>query len=294
MDYGWQVMSLERNESRLGAAMIMEGSWFHAIIVRGRPNLVEYQQDTISVSELYILKCTNCFLSFYIARCQYGAFELRPSNHSADKWRGRGMRILYIFACRADAEIVNECWHNWPTNLHEVVSIGKVEEVMCLLYPVSFQVRCRHPITLIRYADKRIVDIMTVYIESNNMHLELIRNSKQCWLYSRLLLRTYGFNPISPIDWASTHSPAMLACSLDGSRCSCHAYQNVSNTTQFNRCHFWTVIGDSNYLLFAPFLTGQVDSRPWVNARLVWKIGQPWLRWTTVLCLLIQYWYARF
>ena len=28
MDYGWLVMSLERNASRLGAAMIMEGSWF--------------------------------------------------------------------------------------------------------------------------------------------------------------------------------------------------------------------------------------------------------------------------
>ena len=28
-------MSLERNASRLGAVMIMEGSWFQAIIVRG-------------------------------------------------------------------------------------------------------------------------------------------------------------------------------------------------------------------------------------------------------------------
>ena len=29
-------MSLERNASRLGGAMIMESSWFHAIIVRGK------------------------------------------------------------------------------------------------------------------------------------------------------------------------------------------------------------------------------------------------------------------
>ena len=36
MDYGWLVMSLERNASRLGAVMIMEGSWFQAIIVRGK------------------------------------------------------------------------------------------------------------------------------------------------------------------------------------------------------------------------------------------------------------------
>ena len=33
MDYGRLVMSLERNETRLGAAMIMKGSWFQAIIV---------------------------------------------------------------------------------------------------------------------------------------------------------------------------------------------------------------------------------------------------------------------
>ena len=47
-------MSIERNASILGAAMMMEGSWFQAIIVRGRPNPVEHEQDTISVSELYI------------------------------------------------------------------------------------------------------------------------------------------------------------------------------------------------------------------------------------------------
>ena len=36
MDYGWLVRSLERNASRLGAAMIIEGSWFQAIIVCGK------------------------------------------------------------------------------------------------------------------------------------------------------------------------------------------------------------------------------------------------------------------
>ena len=35
MDYGRLVMCLERNASRLGAATIMEGSWFQAIIVSG-------------------------------------------------------------------------------------------------------------------------------------------------------------------------------------------------------------------------------------------------------------------
>ena len=37
MDYGrLVVMGLERNASRLGAVMIMESSWFQAIIVRGK------------------------------------------------------------------------------------------------------------------------------------------------------------------------------------------------------------------------------------------------------------------
>ena len=34
-----------------------------------------------------------------------------------------------------------------------------------------------------------------------------------------------------------------------------NAYQDISNTNQFDRCHFRTVIGDSNSLLFTPFLT---------------------------------------
>ena len=43
-------------------------------------------------------------------------------------------------------------------------------------------------------------------------------------------LRSDGLNAISPTDWAPKYSPAKLAYSLDGSRCSCHAYHNVSNT----------------------------------------------------------------
>ena len=36
----------------------------------------------------------------------------------------------------------------------------------------------RHPITILHYADKRIVNITNVYIESNNLQLELIRYFK--------------------------------------------------------------------------------------------------------------------
>ena len=35
MDYGWLVMSLDRNETRLGAATILEDGLFQAIIACG-------------------------------------------------------------------------------------------------------------------------------------------------------------------------------------------------------------------------------------------------------------------
>ena len=39
-------MSLERNASRLGASMIMEGSWFQAIIVRGKKENLECHSES--------------------------------------------------------------------------------------------------------------------------------------------------------------------------------------------------------------------------------------------------------
>ena len=47
---------------------------------------------------------------------------------------------------------------------------------------------------LLRCAHKRIVDIMKVYIEKNNMQVELIRFRKKYRLYSCLLLRSEEFN----------------------------------------------------------------------------------------------------
>ena len=41
------------------------------------------------------------------------------------------------------------------------------------IYNVLWVTFC-HPIMLLRYADKRIVNIMKVYIERNNFQLELI------------------------------------------------------------------------------------------------------------------------
>ena len=50
---------------------------------------------------------------------------------------------------------------------------------------------------LLRCADKRIVNIMKVYIERNNLQLELVWYHKKCWLYSCLLMWSIRFNAIS-------------------------------------------------------------------------------------------------
>ena len=47
---------------------------------------------------------------------------------------------------------------------------------------------------LLRCVRKCIVNIMKVYIERNNMQVELIRFRKKYRLYSRLLLRNEEFN----------------------------------------------------------------------------------------------------
>ena len=49
-----------------------------------------------------------------------------------------------------------------------------------------------------KLTNKRIVNINKVYIERNNLQVELIRCCKKCLLYSRL--RSNGFNAISPTE----------------------------------------------------------------------------------------------
>ena len=56
----------------------------------------------------------------------------------------------------------------------------------CLSVPL---VRFRHPITLLRAADKRIVNIMKAYIERNNLQLELIRYCKMLILFMFTFVR---------------------------------------------------------------------------------------------------------
>ena len=93
--------------------------------------------------------------------------------------------------------------------------------------PRATFVRFRLQVTLLRYADKRIDNIMKMHIEKKNLQLELIRYRKKSTFYVYFWVQ------------CTESSPAMLAYSLDGSTCSSHAarvYFNVSNTNQFDHC----------------------------------------------------------
>ena len=67
--------------------------------------------------------------------------------------------------------------------------------VSLFVSPLLCLVRFGH---LLRNVDKHIlahtVNQIKVYIERNNLQVELLRCRKNCWLYSRLLLRSDGFN----------------------------------------------------------------------------------------------------
>ena len=76
-----------------------------------------------------------------------------------------------------------------------------------------------------------------MYIERTNLQIELIRYRKNVD-FVHIYFCEAVFNAISLTNLAPNSSSAMLAYSLDGSRCSCHAYQNVSNTDQFGHCRF--------------------------------------------------------
>ena len=64
-------------------------------------------------------------------------------------------------------------------------------------------VRVCHPITLLRCADKRSVDIMIVFIESSNLQVELIRFRKECNCIHVYFLRSGRFDAISPTECKS-------------------------------------------------------------------------------------------
>ena len=92
-------------------------------------------------------------------------------------------------------------------------------------------VRFRHPVMLLRCADKRISNIVKGYIKRNNLQLELY-DTVQIVDFIHVYVCSMQYRPWI---WAIKSSPAMLAYPPDGSRCACHAYQNVSNTNQFDQ-----------------------------------------------------------
>ena len=69
----------------------------------------------------------------------------------------------------------------------------------CLL--VSPSLPLVHFDQLLRYIDTRSVNIMKVYIERDNLQVELIRRRKFSFFYSHLLLRSSGSsNATSPTE----------------------------------------------------------------------------------------------
>ena len=110
-------------------------------------------------------------------------------------------------------------------SLKQLEHIYKVKNVKWFTFSFAFFgsfSSLNYAITL-HSMDKRMVNIMKVFIERNNLQVGLIRYRTFFWLYSRLLLWSDEFNAISSTDWAPKYAPAMLAYSLGGSRCSCTA-----------------------------------------------------------------------
>ncbi len=135
--------------------------------------------------------------------------------------------------------VVNKCCrHHFTLSL---VHFGHPITQLRLNYAITPQLHYYASITLLRYADKCIVNIMKVYIGRNNLQLELIRYRKQCGLYSRLLLRSVGFSAISPSECISgsfVHKPVRLrfwqSKSTHGRKKVCHrAYFRICSPETF-------------------------------------------------------------
>ena len=74
---------------------------------------------------------------------------------------------------------------------------------------------------LLRCAHKYVINMMKVYIERNNIQVELIRLRKKYRLYSSLLLRIEVF----PTDAMFTQ-PDRQICVIDRSRCTTDGMRN--------------------------------------------------------------------
>ena len=102
---------------------------------------------------------------------------------------------------------------------------------------------------LLRCADKRIVNIIKMYIERNGMQVELMRFRKKYLLYSRLLLRSEEFNGIShtfEIDVVLTHGKSfqhnLFPHSLFAWKVVTTIYCSISGNSNlicYSLLHFW-------------------------------------------------------
>ena len=134
---------------------------------------------------------TYLILDYFVNLPSYSMFKMRQNwpfcrlSYAASR--------LHSVDCKAPLSRFN-----YPDVADGIGMLSVKSRRLCdCFFPLSFGFGL---ITQLRYADKRIVNIMKVYIERNNLQLELIRYRNKCGLYSRLLLRSYGFNTISPTE----------------------------------------------------------------------------------------------
>ena len=122
-----------------------------------------------------------------------------------------------------------------PTLPYRYLSVYKVFlQATFVQFRHPFTLLRYHPITLLRSAERRIVDIMKVYNERNNVHLDGVNIST---------LFTFTFP-----KWRCQCNIAHRLSTED---------QDVSNTNQFDHCQFWMVIGDSK----SPGIKSMLDTK---------------------------------
>ena len=122
-------------------------------------------------------------------------FSWKHSSHAAIAQRlfTRISTTVYSQVLIYTAESTEASWSERKCPNFETVTTGIRTRALSIASPAFYQLSHRA-------SDKSIVNIMKVYIERNNLQLELIRYRKKCRLCSHLLLRSNGFNAISPTE----------------------------------------------------------------------------------------------
>ena len=103
---------------------------------------------------------------------------------------------------------------NWWQALLSVYKFEKVTQPSYLVsldvfFFVSSSLHLVHFGHLLRCADERIVNIMKVYIERNDMQVELLWYSKKCWLYYWQICPPNALQEVSNINHFSSVSNSL-------------------------------------------------------------------------------------